>query len=181
LIVTTAVQFYDSLFSNRPSMCRKLHNIARSVILLDEAQTLPVEYLHPCLQALKELVARYGCTVVLCTATPPAIGRRPEFDIGIEGVRDIIEEPVALYRRMKRVRVRDRGALADAQLAEEITARRSGSVHRQYRRTCAQALRAIGRCADGHFHLSARMCPAHRWAKLQDICARLNDGGHADW
>ena len=65
LIVTTNVQFFESLFSNRPSRCRKLHNIANSVILFDEAQMLPTEYLRPCTQAISELVRNYRCTAVL--------------------------------------------------------------------------------------------------------------------
>lgn len=172
LIVTTSVQFYESLFSNRPSTCRKLHNIARSVIILDEAQTLPVEYLNPCLAALKELVARYGCTIVLCTATQPAIGKRDEFTIGIEGVREIMADPTALYRQLKRVRVVDRGKLTDEALADELHSRHQALCIVNTVGHARQLFERLGREVS-HFHLSARMCPAHRSQTLTAIRERL--------
>ena len=86
LVVTTSVQFYESLHANRSSRCRKLHNLAKAVIILDEAQTLPVEFLDPCLRALGELASGYQSSVVLCTATQPAISRRDDFPIGLSEV-----------------------------------------------------------------------------------------------
>ena len=92
LIVTTNVQLFESLFANRPSRCRKLHRIARSVIVLDEVQTLPVELLTPTLAMLQELCRNYGCTVVLCSATQPAVAEREDFAIGLTGVREIVPD-----------------------------------------------------------------------------------------
>lgn len=73
VVVTTAVQFFESLYSNRPAACRKLHHLAKSVIVMDEAQMLPVDHLRPCVHAISELAAHYGASVVLCTATQPAL------------------------------------------------------------------------------------------------------------
>jgi len=168
LIVTTSVQFYESLFANRTSHCRKLHRIARSVIVLDEAQTMPVDYLQACLQALRELVRNYGCSVVLCTATQPEIRKRPDFDIGLEGVREIVSNPKGLYNDLKRVKVENLGRQTDAELSQRIL--------REERVLCIVNTTKHARLlfkemgpGEGHFHLSARMCPAHRRVRLWQI------------
>jgi CRISPR-associated endonuclease/helicase Cas3 len=90
IVVSTNVQFFESLFSNKPSKCRKLHNIAKSVIVLDEAQAIPTDYLEPCLAALKELVDHYGCTVVLCTATQPAFDDKRCLHAAFPQINEII-------------------------------------------------------------------------------------------
>lgn len=175
LVVTTTVQFYESLFSNRPSRCRKLHNIAGSVVILDEVQTIPVDLLQPTLRALEQLVHGYGVTVVLCTATQPAVIKRPGFDIGIEGVREIIEDPVSLYGSLKRVTVEKSDLLSDATLVERL-----GDLEqvlcivntRSHARGLYEKLSDLG----GVYHLSAQMCPEHRSSVLREVRDQLDHG-----
>ena len=168
LIVTTSVQFYESLFANRPGRCRKLHNLARSVIILDEAQKLPVGSLHPCLFALRELSANYLSSVVLCTATQPAVERREGFAIGLEGVREIVPDPPGLYGALKRVEVRDLGSLNDEALATRILSEpRVLSIVNTRRH--ARILFERVKEHEGAVHLSAAMCPAHRSSVIEEV------------
>lgn len=174
LVVTTAVQFYESLFGNRTSRCRKLHRIARSIVILDEAQAIPVDYLAPCLRALQELVNHYGVTVVLCTATQPAIHLRPDFDIGLSGVRELVESPAVLYERLRRVGVTDLGSVKDDDLARRLMDERQVLCVVNTRAHARSVFELIGDRPE-HFHLSALMCPEHRSAVLRGIRERLSN------
>ena len=177
VIVTTAVQFFESLFSNEPSRCRKLHNIARAVIVVDEAQTLPAEFLICLLDGMRQLVTHYGATLVLSTATQPALRRRDTLPQGFDGVREIIDDVNALASELRRVDAR--WPVGDtvtpyAELARELAAERQvlAVVHRrQDARDLADRLPASGR-----FHLSTRMCAAHRGASLARIRRALDAG-----
>lgn len=175
VIVTTSVQFYESLFSNKTSRCRKLHRLARSVIILDEAQTMPVDYLKPCLRVLDELVQGYGCTVVLCTATQPEIRRRPDFEIGLSDVREIMPDPEGLHRVLKRVRVERLGRQTDEELKERILREDRVLCIVNTTRQARLLFEKIGPLP-WHFHLSARMCPAHRRVRLWQIRRALKSG-----
>jgi CRISPR-associated endonuclease/helicase Cas3 len=180
IIVTTAVQFFESLFSDRPGRCRKLHNIARSVVMLDEAQTMPLHLLRPCVAILDELARNYGTTVVLCTATQPALIERPttperSFVGGLVGVREIAPAPSVLYRRLRRVTVCDVGPLTDAQVAESMIQQQQ-TLTIVNTRPHARALFESLRYAEGSAHLSTMMCPFHRRRCLATIRQRLSDG-----
>ena len=178
VIVTTSVQFFESLFNNRPSRCRKLHNMARSVIVLDEVQMLPVPYLNPCLAALKTLSGKYGSSVVLCTATQPALLKSSFLEEGFppENVRSIVPASVipTLYRIFKRSRVEDAGGMSDERIVECLRQERQALCivnSRKYARELFEKIEG----GEETFHLSARMTPAHRTKELDRIRQRLKE------
>lgn len=174
VVVTTAVQFYESLYAAKTSRCRKLHNIAQSVIILDEAQTTPLEYLKPCVYAIAELVRHYGATAVLCTATQPALG--PLFDECAPGIaiREIMEDPEALYDFFRRVTFADEGRLSEQELAARLNASGQALCVVNTRKR-AQAVFDMME-EDGRFHLSTLMTPDHRRRVVAKIRQRLREG-----
>ena len=175
IIVTTNVQFFESLFANRSSRCRKLHNIANSVVILDEVQTLPAAFLLPCLEALKELVSMYAASVVLCSATQPAVQYRPDFKKGLMGVTEIIGDPQKLAQDLKRTVVRVTGSLSDSELASRLAEYEQVLCIVNTRRHARDLYRTM-QPKDGLIHLSALMCPVHRSQKLKEIRERLDKG-----
>lgn len=204
IVITTSVQFFESLFSNRPAAARKLHNIARSVVIFDECQTFPIGLYRPTLGTLKELVRHWGVSFVFCTATQPVLREREEFRFGIplNELHEIMQEPNPdeLFRQMHRtesavprVRVTWPRAKDDIwtwqKLAENM---RTPNIELVAKRLKPQALgivnfkaharrlfEALGGkpgddCPDGIFVLSTLMCAAHRKFLLKEIKRRLN-------
>lgn len=177
VVVTTTAQLFDSLFANRPGTCRKLHRLARGVLVLDEAQTLPPRLLAPILDVLGSLVRDYGTSVVVCTATQPALGRTVELPDGLEDVREIVPAEMRAFERLRRVRVRwpvsteptSYEALAgELALEPDVLA----IVHRRLdaRVLCENLDRSLGDTTT--LHLSALMCPRHRGRVLAELKAR---------
>ncbi len=182
IIVTTAVQFFESLFAARPGRCRKLHNIVNSVVVLDEAQLLPPAFLQPILDTLRLLVEHYGVTVVLSTATQPALNtRKDSFGKtrlrGLEPVEEIMPDPDALYAALDRVAVNlpaDWNRPRDwDELAAEIAAQESVLAIVNTRRHARELHR---RMPPDCFHLSASMCGQHRSDVIAEIRHRLSNG-----
>jgi CRISPR-associated endonuclease/helicase Cas3 len=171
IVVTTNVQFFESLFANQPSRCRKLHNIARSVIIFDEAQMLPREYMCPAMAAVWELVTNYGASVVFCTATQPPLERfLPK---GTE-IRELAPNPPYLFNFYKRVEVKHAGTLTDEQLVTQMNDHEQVLCIVNTRRHASGLF--TGLQGEGNYHLSTLMCPAHRRAKLGEIKVRLSKG-----
>jgi CRISPR-associated endonuclease/helicase Cas3 len=176
VIITTAVQFYESLYAVKTSRCRKLHHITNSVVILDEAQTLPVDFLHPCLRVLSGLSAHYHTTAVLCTATQPALHRHEQdFPIGLENCREIISDTHALFTALKRVELKSLGQIPDIDLACRLRSHSQALCIVNRRKHAREIFRLLGNNQE-NFHLSALMCAEHRSQILAAIRNRLNDG-----
>ena len=187
VIVTTSVQLFESLFARRTSRCRKLHNLANSVLVLDEAQLLPVEYLQPVVDVLRLLVRDHGVTVVLCTATQPTLTSQPLFGgKGLRGygpgeVTAIIDDEAGLYAALQRVRVHLPADLKTPQpwsVTTEALMPHEAVLAIVSRRADARELyeglkRELPTGARGLWHLSALMCPQHRSEVIADIKAAL--------
>ncbi|MDD9859206.1 MAG: CRISPR-associated helicase Cas3' [Nitrospira sp.] len=179
LIVTTNVQFFESLFAARTSRCRKLHNIVNSVVVLDETQLLPPEFLQPILDVMNLLMKYYGVTFVLSTATQPALGTLKTFERtlrGLDRVCEIMNDPDALARDLERVDVTLPQDFHQAQdwddLAQQVPQDTSVLIVVNSR---ADA-RALHRRIPGTIHLSALMCGEHRSSVIADIKRRLHAG-----
>ncbi len=188
LVVTTTVQLFESLFANRTSRCRKLHNLVKSVIVLDEVQTLPLGLLNPILSVLEELVRRYHVSVVLCTATQPALEERSRYIQGfpLGSVKDIVPKDVATghFAKLRRVEYKiKKEPLGWSEVAQELLDRspeRRALVVLNSRRDALSVLDAledeIEIFSDGSVkHLSTLLCGAHRRDVLRDVRKRLTN------
>lgn len=177
IVVTTNVQLFESLFSHRPSRCRKLHNLANSIIVLDEAQTIPLRLLRPCLAALDELVRNYGCTIVLCTATQPAVAR-PQFKGGLDlgPDREIAPDPAGLHQAMRRATIEIASEkMSDSDLVTALDGVDQGFAIVNSRRHALALFRAAQReKLAGLVHLTTRQYAAHRRAIVEDIKRALD-------
>lgn len=177
VVVTTAVQFFESLYAARKKRCRKLPSLARSIIVIDEAQTMPLHLLRPCLAGLRELTEGYGASVVLSTATQPALTRAggfPNLPEAFEDAREIAPDPPQLFDALRRVEVRDIGPQDDHALAARIRGAERVLVIVDNREQ-ARGIFDLVRELPGAAHLSTLMVPAHRRSVLAKIRTRLAD------
>ncbi len=174
VIVTTAVQFFESLYACRPSKCRKLHNLAQSVLIFDEAQMLPLPYLRPCVWAIAQLVRHYGASAVLCTATQPALDPIfQEFASEIP-IREICPMAEAHWESFRRVSFQRVGTLSWMDLAARLQQQEQVLCVVNTRRAAREVFHQLS--GSGNFHLSTLMYPAHRRRILDEIRRRLRDG-----
>lgn len=182
IIVTTSVQFFESLYGNRSSRCRKLHNIVNSVVVFDEIQCLPPKYIRPAVFAIRELYRHYLVTPLLCTATQPVLTQTEQFDFnfreGFESVTEVMENPEILARDLKRVNIelfRDSTEKTSAEdLAEAIIAEEKPVLCIVNRKDDARHLAAL-LPKERTMHLSTNMCAEHRAKILSSIKKLLKD------
>jgi len=173
VVVTTNVQFFNSFYSNKPSKCRKLHNVANSIIIFDEVQAIPVEKLQPCLEVIKELSLNYDVTSVLCTATQPAIEFSERFKSGLKDVREIIYDVPALFSDLKRTEEFFVGKLNVQEAADRLLAHEQVLCIVNTRQQALDIFNALPE-SDSNIHLSALMHPVHRTEKLDKIRTKLS-------
>lgn len=194
IVVTTSVQFFGSLFSRRPSKARKLHNICQSVVIFDEVQTLPPQLLQPLLGALSELSnpeRPYGCSLLFCTATQPALGQSDDLPCGLENIRPVIppERAKEHFRQLARVEYEGLQEEPPVKSWEELASKMLATPNQQAlaivnTRRDARLLHEAVRIGisesdqsslDGLFHLSTWMMASHRREVLKEVRRRLDD------
>lgn len=176
VIVTTSVQFFDSLHANKPSRCRKLHNIPRSVVILDEVQTLPPGLLEPILDGMRELVAHYGVSFIFSTATQPAFTDRPGFH-GLTGVRELAPDAHAIFEDFQRVSYEfpaGRETVSWEDMADRIAGHEQALAIVNTKKDAGQLYELLA--DESTFHLSSSMCPSHREEVLKVVTKRLDAG-----
>ena len=174
VVVTTAVQFFESLYAAQTSKCRKLHNIANSVVIFDEAQTIPVSFLMPCVSAIGELVQHYGVTAVLCTATQPALGRLFKQLAPTLVQHELAPDPDGLFDYFRRVSFQREGVFTPEELAERLTETEQALCIVNTRKRAQQVYEGLPE--EGRFHLSTLMVPTDREKTLDVIRERLRNG-----
>ncbi|WP_432646451.1 CRISPR-associated helicase Cas3' [Mitsuokella sp.] len=174
VIVTTNVQFFESLFAAKTSRCRKIHNIANSVIIFDEAQILPEPYLRPCIRVIGELAANYHCSAVLCTATQPNLDDYFAKIGPTLAVREICPDVQSLYNFFRRTTYQflDVGSLDE--VAAKLNQHKQVLCITNSKKDAQNLYKAMD--GEGCYHLSTFMCPAHRRKVLSVIRQRLKEG-----
>jgi CRISPR-associated endonuclease/helicase Cas3 len=179
IIITTSVQFFESLFGNKPSRCRKVHNIAQSVVIFDEVQTLPKELVLPTLTMLRN-VQRIMCTsFLLCTATQPAFGKTDNFN-GIENIVSLVENPKVIFDATKRVKyspINQYKPVTISELANLVLGKKISSliIFNTKKQTFSFYKEIRPKIGFKAFHLSTGMYPIHRKRVIEDIRKCLNN------
>jgi CRISPR-associated endonuclease/helicase Cas3 len=173
VIVTTNVQFFESLFNNGARRSRKLHNITNSIIILDEVHLLPSRLLKPCIKVLKEYIERYNCTVLFCTATQPGLFKTNGFKWGLNKATELADDPSKLYQALERVKYEFKpNVKTDDQMARLV--KKFPKVitvvnTRRHARILYEDIKSRGNA----YHLSTLMCAHHRKKILREVIARL--------
>ena len=171
VVVTTNVQFFESLFANKSSKSRKLHNIANSVIIFDEAQMLPTDYLKPCIAVMEELAANFRSSIVLCTATQPALSPFFQRKMPVTELCPRVEEQ---FRFFERVTFQNIGTISEDELIEKLQKEEQALCIVNTKKRAQRLYQKMK--GEGVFHLSTAMYPKHRRRVLDKIRRLVKDG-----
>ena len=174
VVLTTAVQFFESIYSNRSSKCRKLHNIANSVIIFDEAQMIPTMHLKPCVAAIAKLVEDFNCSAVLCTATQPVLNDLIKKYAPKQMIRELCHDTENMFFRFRRVSFTNAGQIDSKSLAEQLCDKNEVLCIVNSRKGAQEIYDLLPK--EGSFHLSTLMCPDHRRRVLKEVRRRLKQG-----
>ncbi|MDR2728077.1 MAG: CRISPR-associated helicase Cas3', partial [Chitinispirillales bacterium] len=174
IVVTTNVQFFESLFANKTTKSRKIHNIANSVVIFDEAQMLPVDYLSPCMAAISEMILNYGVTTVLCSATQPLVQKYGYKELEFT---EIASNPDDLAEQHKRVVYSFVGSKTDGEIVQELTKRDSALIILNSRKHAFALYELVKESIfeESLFYLSTLLTPHDRTNKIKTIKKRLNE------
>jgi CRISPR-associated endonuclease/helicase Cas3 len=179
-IVTTSVQFFESLFSDKPSKCRKNHNIAESMVIFDEIQTLPKHLAEPTIVMLKNIALLARTSFLFCTATQPAFAKREGFD-GLDQIQPLIQKPEGYFKATRRVNftlLRRLQPISLDDLLQELSLQTESFLAILNTKTAARGLyervHDLSQFAK-HYHLSTAMCPCHRKRVIEEIVAALKN------
>ena len=171
VVVTTNVQFFESLFANKSSKCRKLHNIANSVIIFDEAQMVPTDYLKPCIAVMEELAANFRSSIVICTATQPALSPFFQRKMPVTELCPRVEEQ---FRFFERVTFQNIGTISEDELIEKLQKEEQALCIVNTKKRAQRLYQKMK--GEGVFHLSTAMYPKHRRRVLDKIRQLVKDG-----
>lgn len=171
LIITTNVQFFESLFAYKPSKCRKLHRIANSVIVLDEAQMLPRNYMKPVIRALEELCINYGCTVLMMSATQPSLNRFYTAKLPVRELNPIVKDS---FQDLRRVQIKHMGSASLQELATKLASHKQAFCIVNTKRRARELYELLP--SENTFHLSTLMLPSDREQTLETIRQHLREG-----
>lgn len=189
LVVTTNVQFFESLYAHRVSRCRKLHNICNSVVVFDEVQMFPPRLLNPILRVVESLHYAFRVEPLFCTATLPVFDKNiladskrigHEFFFLEEPIQEVVPYDAERFAPFDKVRYHwDPLRLSTEELAERLGEHESFLCIVNSRKDAARlyaALKAQDKSGEGLIHLSRRMCSAHIQKRIEEIHHRLKDG-----
>lgn len=180
IVITTAVQFFESLFSNQRSKCRKLHNLQDSIVIFDEIQTLPVNLAECTMKMLNDMLHLCRCSFLFCTATQPNFQTRKDF-CGIDHITPLVENPASIFASTKRVKyisVDDYKAQSFESIADCVVEQNDSVliVCNTKKKAMAMFDKLKEKSEIPVLHLSTNMCQIHRMEVIKKVKRKLKDG-----